>query len=233
MRVRELAELLCVTQETIRRDLDKLEEEGRIVRSHGGAVAPEVTQGETPYFQREVINAAEKKRIARAALAFVREHDRIVLDASSTAWYLSAILPNMPLTVLTNSVKVALELAGKEKITVISTGGTLAPTSLSYVGPLAQRGLEHYHADKVFISCKGVHLQRGISESNELQAMVKQQMINIADQVYLLADHTKLGVQALTYVAPLNDVDRLITDRAPEAEWLEQLDRLQVGLVQA
>ncbi len=121
IRVSELSELCGVTEETIRRDLDRLEQQGKLRRSHGGAVSVKETQAETPYFEREVMHQEEKKRIAKAAVARIEPHDRIALDASSTAWYMASILPDVPLTVLTNSIKVALELSSKEKIEVIST----------------------------------------------------------------------------------------------------------------
>ncbi|GGG89398.1 DeoR/GlpR family DNA-binding transcription regulator [Paenibacillus radicis (ex Gao et al. 2016)] len=213
IRVSELSELCGVTEETIRRDLDRLEQAGRLRRSHGGAVSIREQQPETPYAEREITHAEEKKRIAREALSFIQPNDRILLDASSTAWYMASNLPDIPLTVLTNSIKVAVELSGKEKIEVISTGGLLASRSLSYVGPLAERSLDAYYVNKLFLSCKGVHLEKGISESNELQARIKHKMIGIADQVILLADASKFGVQAFTHVADLSEVNAIVTDR--------------------
>lgn len=216
IRVSELSELCQVTEETIRRDLDRLEKEDRLRRSHGGAVSIKEQQSEVPFFEREIAHVEEKKRIAVEALRLIQPKDRILLDASTTAWYMASMLPDIPLTVLTNSIKVAMELSSKEKIDVISTGGLLAQRSLSFVGPLAERSLEDYHVDKVFLSCKGVHLDRGISESNEMQARVKKKMIGMADKVILLVDSSKFGVQALTKVADTNQVDTLITDyRAP------------------
>lgn len=221
IRVTELSELCEVTEETIRRDLDRLEAAGRLRRTHGGAVSVKdlpVLQAEIPYAEREIAYAEEKRRIAEEAVALIRPKERILLDASTTAWYMARSLPDMPLTVLTNAIKVATELAAKERIEVISTGGILAQRSLSYVGPLAERSLEAYHVDKLFFSCKGVHLERGVSESNELQARVKQRMIGIADEVLLLADSSKFGLQAFTHVADLGDVDGIITDKRLPAE---------------
>lgn len=224
IRVSELSELCQVTEETIRRDLDRLEQAGRLRRSHGGAVSvkDQQQQPEIPYFEREIVHAEEKKRIAQEAIQLIRPRDRILLDASSTAWYMAREMPDIPLTVLTNSIKVAMELAGKEKIEVISTGGSLAQRSLSFVGPLAERSLDAYHVDKAFLSCKGVHLERGISESNELQARVKHKMVGMADHVVVLADASKFGVQAFTHVADLDGVGTIITDRRLPAETKRQ-----------
>lgn len=224
IRVSELSELFQVTEETIRRDLDRLEQAGRLSRSHGGAVSiKDDQQPEIPYFEREITYAEEKKRIAQAAIKRIGLNDRILLDASSTAWYMAAEVPDLPLTVLTNSIKVATELSSKEKIDVISTGGLLAQRSLSFVGPLAERSLDAYHVDKVFLSCKGVHLERGISESNELQARIKERMIGMADEVILLVDSSKFGVRAFTHVADLSEVDVIITDHRVAEETLQQL----------
>ncbi|CAM3636136.1 DeoR/GlpR family DNA-binding transcription regulator [Marinicrinis lubricantis] len=224
IRVSELSELCQVTEETIRRDLDRLEQAGRLRRSHGGAVSVKDQQPEIPYFEREISNAEEKRRIALEAVKRIQPRDKIALDASSTAWYMASHLPDIPLTVLTNSIKVAMELSTKEKIEVISTGGLLAQRSLSFVGPLAERTLQTYHVDKLFFSCKGVHPEFGISESNELQARIKQQMLGIADEVILLSDASKFGVKAFTHVAELRDVDALITDKGLTKEQQEQLE---------
>jgi DeoR/GlpR family transcriptional regulator of sugar metabolism len=230
IRVSELSTLCQVTEETIRRDLDRLEKAGRLLRSHGGAVSLRDRQPETPYAEREIMNAAEKQQIAREAVMMIKPGDRILLDASTTAWYMASHLPDMPLTVLTNSIKVAAELSGKERIDVISTGGQLSRRSMSFVGHLAERSLELYHVDKMFFSCKGFHLERGASESNELQAMVKRKMISIAEQVILLCDSSKFGIQAFTHVATTSELDVVITDYSPATEQLKQLQELNIAI---
>ncbi|MNV37182.1 HTH-type transcriptional repressor GlcR [compost metagenome] len=176
------------------------------------------------------MNAAEKQQIAREAVMMIKPGDRILLDASTTAWYMASHLPDMPLTVLTNSIRVAAELSGKERIDVISTGGQLSRRSMSFVGHLAERSLELYHVDKMFFSCKGFHLERGASESNELQAMVKRKMISIAEQVILLCDSSKFGIQAFTHVATTSDLDVVITDYSPTTEQLKQLQELNIAI---
>jgi len=234
VRVTELSVQCGVTEETIRRDLDRLESEGRLRRSHGGAVSVKqegASQPEIPYTQREITNAEEKRRIAEEAVRYIEPKDRILLDASTTAWYMAARLPDIPLTVLTNSIKVATELSQKEKIEVIVIGGKLANNSLSFVGPLAERSLETYYVDKLFLSGKGVHLERGISESNELQARLKQQMIGIAERVFLLADSSKFGVTSFTHVADLSTVDTVVTDRRISRETADKLGELGINVL--
>ncbi|MFI2858287.1 DeoR/GlpR family DNA-binding transcription regulator [Paenibacillus sp. JSM ZJ436] len=237
IRVSELSEICGVTEETIRRDLDRLERSGQLRRSHGGAVsvhshsAPGRSQPETPFFEREVANAAEKQRIAEAAVKLIQPHHKILLDASSTAWYVAQLIPDIPLTVLTNSMKAAAELGGKEKIEVISVGGIMAHRSLSFVGPLAERALDSYYVDLAFMSFKGVHLERGLSESNELQARVKHKMIGIAEKVVLLADSSKFGILAFKQVADLKSVDTIITDERVQPESLQACKELGIKVI--
>ncbi len=218
VRVTELSEQFGVTEETIRRDLDHLEKERKIKRSHGGAVSVKNDKTETPYSEREVINVEEKNKIAERALDFIEENDRIILDASSTAWYMAKGLPDIPLIVLTNSMKVSMELSEKQNIQVISTGGILSPRSLSFVGPLAEYGIHMYHVDKVFFSCQGVHGAKGLSDSNELQAHVKQKMVEAGDKVHLLADHSKFNVQSFSRIATWDNIHVFITDELAKEE---------------
>ncbi len=127
IRVSELSEICRVTEETIRRDLDRLESEGRLQRSYGGAmrISPQTT--ETSYQVREASHVSEKQRISTEAVKYVEPNDRIVLDASTTAWHMASQLPDIPLTVLTNSLKVSLVLSEKKNVTVISTGAFCLP----------------------------------------------------------------------------------------------------------
>lgn len=235
IRVSELSEIFEVTEETIRRDLDKLEQAGRLRRSHGGAMRIQEDQpAEIPYTEREVTRMKEKQWMAAKAALMIQPHDRILLDASSSAWYLAAALPDMPLTVLTNSIKVSLELSSREKIEVVCTGGILSSRSLSYVGPLAEQALEHYYVNKAFLSCKGVHVERGLTESNELNARLKDKMIGMAGQVILLADSSKLGVQDFAQVTSLDGVNVLITDQHAQPEIIDEIqNRYPIQVISA
>jgi DeoR/GlpR family transcriptional regulator of sugar metabolism len=233
IRVSELSKIFSVTEETIRRDLEKLEKENLLMRSHGGAVSIEKDHAETSYLEREIINAEEKKAIAAEAVQLIEAGDQIVLDASTTAWYVAKELPDMPLTVLTNSIKVAIELGKKEQIKVISTGGMLLSQSLSYVGPLADRSLGMYHVNRAFLSCKGVHLEKGLSDSNELQALLKKQMMEIADETILMVDSSKFGTRAFSHIAPLSKVRCVISDSKIDEKTRKTLEEknIQVKIV--
>lgn len=234
VRVTELSQFFSKTEETIRRDLEKLAKQGKLIRSHGGAVTiGDSDHSEISYIKRELTNAKEKRQIAVEAVKHVVENDKIILDASTTAWYMAIELPNIAITVLTNSIKVATELSWKEKITVISTGGLLRSESLSYIGPLAESSLESYHVNKAFISCKGFHLNYGMSESYEQQALVKRMMINKADTVYIMVDHSKFGVQAFTQLSGLDQVNYVITDDKVDPQIANELDEKSVTLIMA
>ncbi|WP_258112230.1 DeoR/GlpR family DNA-binding transcription regulator [Alicyclobacillus sp. SP_1] len=233
MRVKELSQLFDVTEETVRRDLDNLEGDGKIRRSHGGAVRIEEDHSEIPYLQRESEHISEKEAIALEAVRHIAPGDRIVLDASTTAWHVALVLPNIPLTVLTNSLRVSMELASRDKLEVISTGGIVRASSLSYVGPLAEETLNQFHVNKAFLSCKGFHTEYGVSESNALQALVKRKMMDISDKLYLLADHSKMQVRDFTSVASLDEVDALITDAGANPGHLESIRKFNIEIIQA
>lgn len=233
VRVSELSKLFSVTEETIRRDLEKLEKEKKLERSHGGAVSLNPKESlEIPYSEREIINVREKQQIALESIKHVEEGDKIILDASTTAWYMAKTLPDIPLTVMTNSIKVAMELSGKRQITVISTGGTLLSKSLSYVGPLAESAFNSYHFDKAFISCKGIHFERGLSESDEQQARVKTKMINSADSVYIMVDYSKFGSLAFSKIGILDAVNHVVTDSNTDNLTLQRLADKGLDVIQ-
>lgn len=233
IRVSELSQIFKVTEETIRRDLEKLENDGKLQRSHGGAVSIKDHDVEAPYFEREVRNVKEKMAVAEEAVKYVAANDRIILDASTTAWYMAKRLPDIPLTVLTNSMKVAMELVNREKVSVIAVGGSLLQKSLSFVGPQTNNALESYHVNKAFISCQGIHIERGISDSNEMQALVKKKMIEISDEIYLLADYTKFGVQAFSRVATMDAIDFVITDSKTTQEQIEEFRDLPIKVIRS
>lgn len=222
IRVSELSDIFSVTEETIRRDLEKLEQDQLLSRSHGGAVSIEKEATDVPFVVREITNSDEKKAIAAEAVNWIEPGEQIVLDASTTAWYMAQELPDMPLTVITNSIKVALELSKKEQIKVISTGGMLLANSLSYVGPLSERSLDSYYVNKLFLSCKGVHLS-GLSDSNEWQAILKKKMMDIASQVILLADSSKFGVKIFAQISELTRIHHVISDSNIPAEFHKEL----------
>jgi len=220
VRVAALAEQLCVTPETIRRDLEKLGSEGKLIRIHGGAMPIGNDRRELPLDVRGTVNLAQKRTIARYALRYVSHGDVIALDASSTAREMARVLPDIPLTVVTNSIAVATALAERPEVRVVSTGGLLDGPSLSYVGPIAEESLARFHIKKAFISCQGIDLERGLSVTADEHAGIKRRMIDLAEAAYLLADSTKFGRKAVEFFAPLSEIDAVITDAAVSSEVL-------------
>jgi len=213
--VPELAKLFNVTEETIRRDLEKLEKEGLLKRTYGGAVLVENYNVDIPFEFRNVTNIEGKKQIALNLIKYIEDGDTLVMDSSTSALQVAKLLKTKKkITVITNSEQIINELkVFEDTIKVISTGGTLRNKSLSLVGPIAEQTLRSLNANKAIISCKGFDIEKGFTESNELEAQVKKLMIEIADKVYMIADHTKMNKTALVNIATLDDVDFIFTDK--------------------
>lgn len=213
--VPELAKLFNVTEETIRRDLEKLEKEGLLKRTYGGAVLVENYNVDIPFEFRNVTNIEGKKQIALSLIKYIEDGDTLVMDSSTSALQVAKLLKTKKkITVITNSEQIINELkVFEDTIKVISTGGTLRNKSLSLVGPIAEQTLRSLNANKAIISCKGFDIEKGFTESNELEAQVKKLMIEIADKVYMIADHTKMNKTALVNIATLDDIDFIFTDK--------------------
>lgn len=217
------AKSLAISEETARRDFEKLEADGLLSRSHGGAVRVNDSHRDLPLDSRESANVEEKKGLAKCALAFIKPGDSLFFDASSTVFHLARLLPNMDLTVFTTALKVAIELARRPAIRVILSGGTVHHGSLSCHGDSAAATLERCHVQTAFFSCRGVDAARGLSEANMEQADLKRKMINLAEQTILLADHSKIGVKSSWFFAKLSDVDVFIANRRPGRHVLRAL----------
>jgi len=223
IRVAAAAKEFGVTEETIRRDLDLMEGEGKLKRSHGGAVPVENNSLEMPHWQRETVNVEEKRLIGQEAASRVSEGDTIMLDASSTAWFMAQYLVDMPLTVLTNAVQVAQALAKHRHIRLICTGGTMSRASLSFQGPIAESMLDQFHVDKLFLSCRGLSVDRGISDDNDVHAVLKRKMVEIAEHRTLMLDHSKFCKNALTRIARIEEFNALITDSQTDTDILGRI----------
>lgn len=220
--VKELSEIYKVSSETIRQDLKKLEERKKLLRVHGGARLEVDEQHEIPYYVREYANVDLKTEIANEAVKLIRPNEQIILDSSSTCLFLAHALPNQPMTVLTNSLRIAEALVIKDKIQVVISGGVMLRSSLSFVGLVAQKSLVNYKVNKFFL-CGKVDYGFGISEPNESAVLVKQNMIEISDEVIVLADHHKFGMADLMQVLPLSNVNKIITDSRIESHSIDAL----------
>jgi DeoR/GlpR family transcriptional regulator of sugar metabolism len=218
--VPDLSRLFNITEETVRRDLAKLEKEGLLRRTYGGAVLSEGLHLELPISIREVTNKEGKELMGRTAAGLVEDGDTIIMDSSTTVLQMARFLKDKKrLTVITNGLKIASELAPYENISVISTGGMLRSSSLSFVGHSAERAISNYNADIFFMSCKGVSLDKFVTESNEFEAELKKIMIKAAQRIVLLADHTKLDKVSFATICSIKNIDVFITDEKLPKEW--------------
>ncbi len=232
VRVGELSRLFKVTEETVRRDLNKLQEKGMLKKTHGGAVLDSLVMLERSFQIRSKEQLSEKTAIAKAATAFVEPRDVIFLDASTTALQVAKHLPvAVDLVVISNAIEVTLELANRTGVRVICTGGTLRGKSLSLVGSLAEQFLQRYNINKAFISCQGFSIEKGATDTNELEAYIKEKAIEAAKSSFLLVDYNKFGVSALVTIAGADIFDYLITDKKAPSIELEKIRHLGVEVL--
>lgn len=220
--VSELAPLFHVTEETIRRDLEKLEREGFCTRIYGGAFLNSHTNEEVSYKTRHTQNQKEKQYIAQRVSHLIKDGDSLAVDSSSTGL---AVLHELykqkkNLTILTNSIE-ALRLGSTEEQKMISTGGNLRPFSFSLVGSDAISVLRKYNVDTAILGCNGIALEQGITESNSLDSDVKRVMLEQASKTIIVADHNKFDQIALINLLPLEKADYIVTDCKPNHQWLK------------
>ena len=201
VRTTELAAELQVTDETIRKDLEALEKRGELLRIHGGAVKPNQARVELALTERQLHNREAKTAIARAAAQRIKPNDTIFIDASSTALTLTEFLPDFHLTILTNAHNVISALADRAGYDLICTGGIYEPRSRSYIGLPAESIIRKHNIHRMFFSCNGIHLERGVSETNSRQAAFKERVIECSEDVCLLADSSKLGLKSSFFFA--------------------------------
>lgn len=232
LKTMETAAELGVTDETVRKDFEALEKRGELVRTHGGAGKRERSREELPLDERQTIRREEKRVIARLAASRIRANETIFLDASSTTLTLTEFLPDLPLTILTNALNVFTALSDRPNLELICTGGEFDSKSRSFVGLTAEKALQRYNIHRMFFSGNGVDAERGISESNSLQAAFKERVIAYAEDVVFLADHSKLGEKSAFFFSPLADLDCLVTDRAADPAFLKKLTKAGIEVLQ-
>lgn len=231
--VQETASLFDVTEETIRRDLKVLENQGLLTRTHGGAILPDDIKAEAPLNVREGINMAGKDSIGKLAAGLVKDGDTILLDASTSSLYVAKHLKDKKgLTVITNAQRIILELAESDDITLISTGGIVRNKSLSCVGRTAENAISGYHADTVFFSCKGFSPKRGLTDSNEQESDIRKLMLRCSEQRVFLCDRTKFDKVGYISTAGMKDIDYFITDGGLPPEWQTEMEAHGIKVIQ-
>lgn len=230
--VAELSKKYKVTEETIRRDLEKLEKEGFVKKTYGGAVLNTNTSLDLPLRIREKTNKKEKLAISKMVSNLIEDGDSIMLDSSSTSLMIARNLKQLKnITVITNSVEVLIELAGSKGVNIISTGGTLRFSSLSLVGKNAEKTVKNFYVDKAILSCKGIDMEKGITESNEAEAEVKNAMKACAKTTILAIDSSKFNNISFVKVMGLTKGDIVVTDKIENDRWLQYFEKNGVQLI--
>jgi DeoR family transcriptional regulator, aga operon transcriptional repressor len=212
--VKELADQFNTSQVTIRKDLESLHEQNHLHRTHGGALPCREGALEDPTLrEKEQLHRKEKLHIATAAARMVNEGQVVILDSGTTTTAIArALRVFKKLTVVTNAVNIAVELAGTP-IEVILTGGTLRKNSFSLVGPIAEETLAHLNADILFLGVDGFDVRHGLSTPNLLESKVNRMMAQIAKRTVAVCDSSKFGRRSLSLIIETSAVQQVITDR--------------------
>lgn len=220
-----LARDLAVTPETVRRDLTALERRGVLRRVHGGAIPVERLGSEPGIADREIRAASQKERIAMAALDELPDGGSIIIDAGTTTVRLAQLLPqDRELTVVTHSIPVASALVSRPNITLHLLGGVVRGRTLAAVGEWTKAQIGEVFADVAFMGTNGLSVERGLTTPDIAEANVKRALMEASRRTVVLADHSKFGREDFARVAPLSDVDTIITDRELDVELAEDVE---------
>ncbi len=217
MRTSELVAELGVSPMTVRRDIDLLADAGSLRRVHGGAAVaggtPSTSSDEPAFALKSVRQEAQKRAIAREAAALVRPGSSVALTAGSTTAALAIELANVPdIFVFTNSLAVPELISADDGRTVVVAGGSVT-RSRALVGPIAEGSVAGLHVDTVFVGVHGMASSAGFTTPNMLEAQIVRRMVDAAERVVVLADHTKWGVVGLQSIMPLERADVVVTDQ--------------------
>ena len=227
--VSELSQLYDVSEETIRRDLEKLEKDGLATKSYGGAVINENINIDMPFNVRKNRNVVGKQKIAEIVASMVQDGEHIFLDASTTAVFVAkAIKSRERMTVITNSIEIIIELSDVSDWNIISTGGSLKEGYLALVGPKTEAAISSYYVDKAIVSCKALDTEKGIMDSVELFSAAKQAMLNSSRRRILAVDSSKFDTTAFSKLADIRMVDTVVTDAKPSQHWLDYFEECGV-----
>lgn len=233
--VDELVNVCQVSRETIRRDLAKLEKSGMLQRSHGGAVAGaryssnitahrnRPSENELPFRKRINEDVQEKTQIAKKALEFISPGDCILLDSSTTCWFLARQLPDIELTILTNSLHIVQTLAVKSSIRTICLGGEYSAHNEDFNGVVAEQPLKDFLINKAFFSCSSLGTDGYLRAANENNAHLKQQMLLASERKFLLIDSSKFLKPSFARICHYRDVDFMITEKMKDEELQQEL----------
>jgi DeoR family transcriptional regulator, aga operon transcriptional repressor len=232
--VPELARRFDTSQVTIRKDLEVLHGLRRLHRTHGGALpAGDRALDDPSLREKEQLHREEKLRIAEAAAKMVSSGQVIILDSGTTTTAIARALRGFrELTIVTNAVNIAAELAGTS-IEVILTGGTLRKNSFSLVGPMAEDALRHLSADLLFLGVDGFDVSYGLTTPNLLESKVNRVMVEVAKRNVAVCDSTKFGRRSLSLIVPTSAIHEVITDRKVALSDVRALKKAGIGVTLA
>ncbi|WP_138418592.1 DeoR/GlpR family DNA-binding transcription regulator [Aquibacillus sediminis] len=229
--VQELCKAFEVSESTIRRDLKVLEDQEKIDRTHGGAMAKDSVHFEPTFSEKSVRFSEEKKLIAKKAVEFIHNGDTILLDSGTTTQMLVGEIKKFSnLTVVTNSVVFAKELENSPQIEVVLLGGKLRTETLALVGPITELSLSQLHVDKAFIATNGIDLTMGLTTPNLTEAATKRKMIEQSNQIIVVADHSKFNRHSFAKFGEIEQIDYCITDDKSPTELLKALEQTGVEI---
>ena len=230
--VEELASELYVSGATIRRDLRAMEKQGLIKRSHGGAMPFKSSAEESAFAIREQENTSAKKSIASLAVKLIKNGDSVFLDSSSTVGLLIPMLNNFNyLSITTTGLRNAMLLSQTSNVKIYIAGGQIQNHSNSIIGTDTMDYISRIHADITLVSCSGLDLNNGFTDSSIEQAKLKQQMKKNSKKIALLCDSTKFGKTFLCTDFYFDDIDYLITEKLPPQEYLDKIANTKCKLI--
>jgi len=234
VRVVQLAQQLNVSEMTVRRDLEELEEAGLVTRVHGGVISNISRSFEPGFAARKALNVEAKQRIGMAAAALIRDTENVIIDAGTTTLHVAASLrQDLQIRVMALSLRVADALADMPNIHLMIPGGSVRPHERSFIGPMAIRTFEQLAFDTLVLTSGGIDIEAGVTEYEYDDAETKRAALRSAKRTILVADSTKLGAVAFVRLCPVDDIDIVVTDAGAPAEQVSALRQAGVEVVLA
>ena len=232
--VSEIVEQFSVSEATARRDLESLASDGKVQRVHGGAIAVDQAPPELPILERENEQADEKVRIGRVTAELIGEKETVFLGSGTTVLEVARNLRDRKnLTVITNSLPVLNALAGLKEITVISLGGQLRDSELSFIGHITEQALAEIRVDKVVMGTRGISLEHGLTNDYLQETLTDRAILRIGRDVIIVADHTKVNRVSTVLLAPLNAVHTFVTNEQADSKFIHSLKKQNIKVILA
>lgn len=228
----DLAELLTVSESTVRRDLEALEDSGHAKRTHGGVFYTGASPKLPHFDQLQPANWDKKRAVARRAAELICDGDTVLLDGGTTTYEVARLLVGRPLQIVTNSLPVANLFASNATTDLVLLGGYVYPRTGVSLGPYANEMLERLNVRRTVLSVAGIN-ERGFYNSNLLLVETERAMMKAGEEVIVVADSTKFGHQSLSHLAPLNEASQLVVDDGISDEWKRKVETAGVRLTVA